>query len=230
MGSDQSKKVFFSIGNYFGSGDRNSFKVHEYWAGLSYKPIDAFSFSLESDYSKENAELQYVRTAYINNNPSFLFARLDQKTLVFTLRLNYTINPELTIEYYGQPFISAGQYSRFKKITSGSADYFNSRFHIYDDSEISYSNTDNSYNIDDNRDGINDFQLSNPDFNIKQYRSNFVVRWEYHPGSTLYLVWSQGRSGNSSNGSFRYGNDIKDLFGLTPHNVFLLKFSYWFSI
>ncbi len=79
-------------------------------------------------------------------------------------------------------------------------------------------------------DGIEDYSISNPDFNFRQFRSNLVVRWEYLPGSTLYLVWSQGRTSSDTNGMFSYGQDMKDLFQIVPHNVFLVKFSYWFSL
>ncbi len=71
---------------------------------------------------------------------------------------------------------------------------------------------------------------TNMNFNFRQFRSNLVIRWEYKPGSTLFLVWSQGRTSTASNGTFAFENDIKELFGITPRNVFLLKFSYWFLL
>jgi hypothetical protein len=65
---------------------------------------------------------------------------------------------------------------------------------------------------------------------VIQFRSNLVVRWEYLPGSTLYLVWSQGRTNSTSEGLFSFGNNMKDLFDIAPHNVFLIKLSYWFAL
>ena len=103
------------------------------------------------------------------------------------------------IEYYGQPFISAGKYTDFKSITQPNADKFRDRFHTFTPGEITLNQETNSYTIND---GIGDFSLSNPDFNFRQFRSNLVVRWEYLPGSTLYLVWSQGRTSSASNGIF----------------------------
>jgi hypothetical protein len=107
------------------------------------------------------------------------------------------------------------------------ADKFADRFHTFSGNEITYDAVANIYNIDD---GTSNFTMSNPDFNFKQVRSNFVVRWEYRPGSTLYLVWSQGRTGSTPAGDFSYGNDLKDLYKLTPHNVFMVKLSYWFAL
>jgi len=155
---------------------------------------------------------------------------LDQKTVSFTFRLNYTFNPELSLEYYGQPFISAGKYTNFKRTTNTNADRFADRYHNFAAGEISYDATANTYAIDEGGKGATDYSFSNPDFNFRQFRSNLVVRWEYLPGSTLFLVWSQGRTSSDTNGSFEYGNDMKQLFGVQPHNVFLVKFSYWFSL
>ena len=171
--------------------------------------------------------MQFVTTAGTTANPIYLFGKLDQKTLGITFRINYTINPELSIEYYGQPFISAGKYTRFKDITQPKAEKFGDRFHTFAPSEISYDQDLNSYSIND---GVTGISISNPDFNFRQFRSNLVIRWEYLPGSTIYLVWSQGRTSSASNGYFSYGNDLKDLFGTTARNVFLLKFSYWFAL
>lgn len=84
--------------------------------------------------------------------------------------------------------------------------------------------------LDEDHDGINDYSFGNPNFNFRQFRSNPVVRWEYSPGSTVYLVWSQGRTSSATNGIYALGNDIKALFEKVPHNIFLLKFSYWFSL
>jgi hypothetical protein len=166
----------------------------------------------------------------MGNNARYIFAALEQKTASFTFRLNYTFTPELSLEYYGQPFVSAGKYSVFKRTTNTKADNFAGRYQKFTSAELSNNSTENSYFIDENLDGNSDYSFDNPDFNFRQFRSNLVVRWEYLPGSTLFLVWSQGRTGSNDNGSFSYGKDMKELFGLQPHNVFLIKFSYWFSL
>jgi hypothetical protein len=136
----------------------------------------------------------------------------------------------LSIEYYGQPFVSAGKYSEYKKITQTGANKFNERFHVFTPDEISYNSELNSYSVVDTGNEITTCSLANPDFNFRQFRSNLVIRWEYLPGSTIYLVWSQGITSTDTNGLFSYGNDMKDLFKITPHNVFLVKFSYWFAL
>jgi hypothetical protein len=170
--------------------------------------------------------MQYVNTVTSDGQPVYLFGKLKQKTLSLTFRINYTINPELSIEYYGQPFISAGKYSSFKKVTLPDAGKFRERFTDFTPAELTYDASSSTYYVNDG----GTYSFGNPDFNFRQFRSNLVIRWEYLPGSTLYLVWSQGRTSTDTNGMFSYGNDIKYLFRKTALNVFLIKFSYWFAL
>lgn len=230
ISTDESKKISMNIGNYHSWGDEQYNGYHEYWLGFNARPTNALSISFEPTYSLQDNVLQYVNIAQMNSDPRYLFAELDQKTMSFTFRLNYTLNPELTLEYYGQPFVSAGKYSEFKRITETDAEEFKGRYYIFSGDEIVYSEENNMYSIDENTDGTMDYSFGNPDFNFRQFLSNLVIRWEYLPGSTLYLVWSQGRTSTGSSGVFSYGEDMKELFGTVPHNVFLLKFSYWFSL
>lgn len=211
-------------------GWNSTTRNQEYWMGISIRPTNALSISFEPGYSIENRELQYVSTTKMTDDPRYIFAELDQKTVSFTFRLNYTFTPELSLEYYGQPFVSAGKYTNFKRTTITGADKFGDRYRIFPSGEISHNATNNTYAIDENIDGNSDYSFSSPDFNFRQFRSNLVIRWEYSPGSTLFLVWSQGRTSSSTDGSFAYSKDMKELFGIEPHNVFLVKFSYWFSL
>ncbi len=230
ISTDQSKKFSMYTGSYQGIGDLKSYRSQNYWMGLNLRPMNAVSVSLEPSFSIESSELQYVETAQINSNARYIFAELNQKTASFTFRLNYTFNPELSLEYYGQPFVSAGRYSNFKRITTPDASEFADRYRNFSGNEINFDLAENAYAVDENNTGNTDYSFDNPDFNFRQFRSNLVVRWEYLPGSTLFLVWSQGRTSSSGNGSFQYGSDMKELFGIQPHNVFLIKFSYWFSL
>jgi hypothetical protein len=226
LNTDQSKKLSFASGIFQGSGDVNSFRNQEYFGGVYIRPANSISISLEPDYSIQKTELQYVSTTGTGQNPLYLFGALNQKTLGITFRINYTINPELSIEYYGQPFVSAGKYSAYKKITQPDAGTFKQRFYDYTPDQLTLDPSTNNYNVNDG----GTYTFGNPDFNFRQFRSNLVVRWEYLPGSTIYLVWSQGITSTDTNGVFSYGNDIKKLYSVTPHNVFLVKFSYWFAL
>ena len=58
-------------------------------------------------------------------------------------------------------------------------------------------------------------------------RTTNVLRWEYKPGSTLFVVWQQARENDAVPGGFRLGRDLRDIFGVPPRNVFLVKLAYW---
>jgi hypothetical protein len=220
----------FYAGTYQGFGNEAYFRNKEYWSGFVVKPMNALSVSFEPVFSHYEKKLQYVDTSIYNNDLRYLFASLNQKTVVFTFRVNYTISPELSVEYYGQPFISAGKFSELKRITDPNASDFSDRYAVFGESEIRFDAEKNQFNIDENADGDGDYIKDNPDYNFRQFRSNLVLRWEYLPGSTLFFVWSQGRTNSANDGKFSYADDIKELFGNTPHNIFLVKFSYWFSL
>ena len=178
--------------------------------------------------------MQYVTTKNYgvgnNSSPKYINASLDQDTFNLSLRLNYIISPNMSIQYYGSPFISRGRYTNFKYITNSLADDFTDRFQNYTSNQISYDSNSDSYLVDENLDASTDYSIGNPDFSFIQFQSNLVARWEYIPGSEVFLVWSQGLS--------RSGNPMDDLlpslkdniFGQTSHNIFLIKATYRFML
>ncbi|MDA3954182.1 MAG: DUF5916 domain-containing protein [Bacteroidales bacterium] len=206
-GTDKRKKLQLYGNTGISWGFENSSKYSWYGIDLIYRPWDALSISFMPDYSVSNNELQYVQTEEFNNEDRYVFAQIDQITTDLTVRIDYTITPELTIQYYGSPFITAVDYSDPKYITNPNADKFVDRY-----------STDMSFSTEDYE---NDF-----DFNFKQFRSNLVLRWEYRPGSLLYLVWTQSKTGDENVGDFSLGNDLDELFNLHPNNVFLIKLSF----
>jgi hypothetical protein len=109
------------------------------------------------------------------------------------------------------------------------ADSYNDRFSLFEDNQIAPDG--DNYNIDENGDGNTDFSFKNPNFNFDEFLSNLVVRWEFVPGSTLFLVWSQTRSAYSPVGDFILEDNLNNLFaGQKPYDVFLVKFSYRFGL
>jgi hypothetical protein len=150
-------------------------------------------------------------------------------TLGLTFRLTYCLTPNLTIQYYGMPFVSAGRYKDFKRITDSRSKDMAARFELYG-GQAAYDPAGGQFSVDENRDGAVDYAFANPDFNFRQFRSNLVLRWEYVPGSALYVVWSQGRTATMTDGSFAFRRDMNGLFDVHPENVFLVKFSYCFQL
>ena len=85
--------------------------------------------------------------------------------------------------------------------------------------------------MDENRDQTTDYEIDNPDFNFVEFRSNMVLRWEYIPGSTVFVVWNQGRSDNLPvNKSYRMNSLSEGLMDTYPHNIFLVKYTYRFVL
>ncbi len=230
VNSDSRKNLRYFVGSFFYYGDQDDSRVNGFDIGATLRPNKALSLSLSPSYAFSLDKLQYVTTLDLDAGKRYIFARIDQKTLGLTCRLNLSLTPDLSIQFYGQPFISAGKYSEFKKITDSRAKKYGDRFYGYTEDEIEYSPDAEEYYVDENRDGILDYTFEKPDFNFIQFRMNLVVRWEYIPGSSLYLVWSQGRTGVSSIGDFSFREGIRDLFDVHPHNVFLIKFSYCFQL
>jgi hypothetical protein len=227
--SDHRKRVRFNFGVSTYWADDEAQNVDSYWIGMTVQPSNAFTVTLSPTYNINDNILQYVTTEEFGTANRYLFASIDQKTLALTIRFNLNITPNLTIQYYGQPFLSAGQYSDFKRITNSRADILSDRYETLDEDLLSFDPNAEVYLVDEDLDGTTDYSFSNPNFNFLEFRSNLVLRWEYVPGSTVYLVWSQGRTDYFTNGGFHFGNNIADLFDVAPHNVFLIKFSYSFN-
>jgi hypothetical protein len=228
ISSDQRKKFNYEVFTNQSWGSEQSSRNHSYGIFLTYRPIDALDISLSPSLDMTSRNLQYVDTRVLDPDNQFIFATLDQKTLRLSLRLNFNITPNLTLQYWGQPFISVGKYDNFKKITDTHAEDYTDRYYIFTDEEFKWNDSINSYQITD----IPDFKypIENPDFHIKEFKSNFVARWEFKPGSTLYFVWSQGRDRDNPNGEFDLKQDICDMFDIHPHDIFLIKFSYRFVL
>ncbi len=203
----------------------NSKNMTSYSFGFGYRPSKNLKITLSPGYTMNEDELQYVTQQEYGNQKDYVFGRINQNTLNASLRINYNITPDLSIQYWGQPFISTGNYTEFKKITDGRADAYTNRFYTFPSNEISYDASSNQYHIS-NSGGNKLYTFDQPNFDVREFLSNMVVRWEYLPGSTIYLVWSQTRSQTNSTGNFDVNNDMTSLFQTKPYNVFLLKMSF----
>ena len=202
---------------------------------IEYRPINTLTISIEPEWYRANSKMQYVSHTTLESDPDadrYIFGSIDQKILSMSLRIDYNITPDLTIQYWGQPFFGSGHYNEFKRITeTPMADEFVDRYHEFTGVEISALTPDGYYSVDENNDGTEDYQIWNPDFTVSEFLHNLVVRWEFLPGSTAYLVWSQTREYYTGDGVFDFSSQADNLFTETkPHNVFLVKFSYRFGL
>ncbi|KPK84997.1 MAG: hypothetical protein AMS27_08530 [Bacteroides sp. SM23_62_1] len=227
--SDTRKKFSASLNVLNQSFDDRSRSVNLVPA-LDYRISSALQVNLNASYLKNIDNHQYVTKVSSGDNKHYLLSHLDQQTFGITLRMDYYITPDLSIRYYGSPFLSTGIYSGFKKVVSPEANDPDKRCYQYDGDELSYDQAERKYYVDENLDGLPDYSFNNPDFNFMQFRSNFVVRWEFKPGSNLYFVWTHDRTGFKNVSNESIGEGFSNLVKIYPDNIFLVKFNYWFSV
>jgi len=225
--TDSRKNFYFNLRGSYSFSD-NSATSYSLSAGLNFRPSERIDISLSPRFSDGFRRLQYLGQETIDDQTRYFLSRIDQTTVSLTLRLNYTLTPNLSIQLYTQPYVSAGKYSEFKETVQPRAENYDDRWHIFSDSEISFE--DGYYHLLLPGGGGDEFVFENPDFNFRQFRSNLVLRWEYLPGSILYLVWTRGINDYSSDGNLSLGNDIRSLFNADSKNAFMVKISYWFNL
>ena len=192
--------LFFNL--FRGSGGRStSFNVSP---SFDLRVSTQFRASFGLSFSHDINDWQFVGTDTTGGTTHYLFAHLDQKTASMSFRLDYTASPTLTVQAYASPFVSKGPYSNVRELANPRADRYDDRFQPF---------------------------AATPGFeNFKAFNSNLVLRWEYRPGSTLFVVWSQGRVDASDVDVTRpMPRDFRRLFDQHPENTFLVKMSYWLS-
>lgn len=204
---DQRKAYTPNVFAGFYGGDFG--KSHGAWAnpGLDFRLSSQFSASLSANYQKSINDKQWRANFGVTgvDTSHYTFARLDQTTLGISSRVNYTASPNLSLQVYLQPFMTTGAYFNWTELANPRAADYSARYKPYNGGDPG-------------------------GFDYKAFISNTVLRWEYRPGSTLFLVWSQGRENFDPIASnFAFSRDLNDLFKLHPNNTFLIKASYWFN-
>jgi hypothetical protein len=208
-GDDRRPLVPSLSGNYL-RGDQGRSETISLEPELSLKVSTRFTTSLSAKYEHNRNDIQYFGTfTDAAGSPHYTFAHLRQKTLSLTWRLGYTFTPNTSLQVYGSPFVSKGTYSNVREVAQARAAAYDARYQPYADPAVA----------------------ADPGgFNVQEFRSNVVFRWEYRPGSTLFLVWSQGREGSADReGTRSFGGDFGDLFGRRANDTFLVKVSYWLA-
>jgi len=206
VGADPRGKVVPTFAAIYTVGDvgrSTLWRIRPYVTVLARSNL---SWELGTRYQRNRNDSQwYANLGKIGSDTAhYLFAHLDQQLLSFTSRLNYTATTTLSLQCYAEPFLTTGRYFRLRELDEPRAPRYDDRFRPYDMS------TDDA------------------SFNIKELHASAVMRWEYRPGSTLFVVWTQGREQDDRDpGSFAPTRDLTNLFGARPENTFLIKASYW---
>ena len=203
--TDNRKALSFYFNGGHWADTRNSSR-HDFGPGFNWRATSSMSLNIGLRYFINHDDSQWVTNEELaDGTQRYVFGRIDQKTMSFNTRFNYTMTPTLSLQVYAEPFVSAGKYSNYKELVDGRAEKYEDRYRPY-----AYS--------------------GNADFNIRSFRTTNVVRWEYKPGSTLFVVWQQGKSDSREVGDFQFGRDFGGVFSAPSHNTFLVKFSYWLNM
>ena len=231
LGNAFGAKTSWNARVYYGEDELGG-ETYRLSGGLSIRPSTRFQFSATPNYLRAITPRQYITT--LDSGPvatyggRYVFGVIDQSTFLMQLRANYTIGPDLTLELYGEPFAASGRYYGFGHLAAART------FDL-----VPYG-PDTTTTPSISRDANGDYTIHdaggyrrtipNPDFNILSFRSNAVLRWEWRPGSTLFLVWAQNRSGFDTRGRLVGFKELGDSFSAQGDNFLAVKVSYWIPV
>ena len=211
---------------------------------LNYRPSSRVEVQVESRWTRSTIGAQYVGTSDALPNAAtfgsrYLFGEVERRELSFPVRVNAAFSPALSLQVFTQPLLSSGDYEGFKQLrapltfdfdrfgegsfrpTTGTGSCVNGRTCV-DASQTRY------FDFDGN--GTADYSVDDQDFNVRSLIGNAVLRWEYRPGSALFLVWQRRQRSEGRLGDFAARRDLTELWRAPTDNTFLLKFSYWFPL
>ena len=188
---------------------------HRFATGLTWTQSPAINHRVSASYNYRLDDTQHLENYEASQGGvggiSYVFGEIRQKTVDVTLRTNVLFTRDQSLELYLQPFLSIGDYSRPRRLAQA-----------------------DTYRLEPF--AAEEFRVEDFDFRFASVNLNMVYRWQYRPGSTLYLVWTQARSEYEERrfrgpiGAFDNGLGTSALFGTEPENVFLVKLTYWLPI
>jgi hypothetical protein len=209
VNGDSRKMVSPSMWVNLARGDEGKSHGVSLSPSLNLRFSTSLQASLGANFSKDHNDVQWYDNITDDAGVThYTFAHLDQRTVSMNMRLNYTASPDITFEFYGEPFTTTGSYTDFKEVSATpDADTYEARYTPYTMPAG-----------------------ANRGFSFSQLRTNSVARWEYRPGSTVFLVWAHGREAFTDRESERtWRADYRDLLKRHPDNTFLIKVAYWIS-
>ena len=224
--SDRRKTVSVGLGlgisdDRLGDGGSKSL-----FASVTFQPSDNVAVTIGPQYNTSHSGDQYVTaTGTVPYGPTYgtryLFADLEQREFAMDARVDWTFTPTLSLQLYAQPLVSSGDYVQYKQLAASEA---------YDFLDLTPTYVAGTQEVDFDNDGTSDFTFTDRDFNVRSLIGNVVLRWEYRPGSTVFLVWQRRQSDLASVGDFDFGRDTGALFGAPADDRFIVKVNYWLGL
>jgi hypothetical protein len=229
--SDSRRPLVLSLYGY-ASRRRDNSRDLGFGPQLRWKPRSNVSLTFHPNVEFYDTYRQWVANvsdelAAATFGKRYIFAHLNEKVLSAEIRLNWIFSPKISLQAFLQPLIAVGRYAEFKELARPATASFN----YYGRGGSTIMQNEDGYVVDP--DGLGpapEFTFANPDFNFKSLRGTVVFRWEYRPGSTFYLVWTQSRQDFANPGDLDFGRDLGDLVSARGDNIFMLKATYRFNL
>ena len=231
VSTDSRRRAVFDVA-LEGSRGKDGTASYDISPGIAFKPASSIFVQLSPTYDWSQNAQQYVRrqadsTATAFGGNRYVFGFVTTRLMSLETRVNWTLRPTVTLQLYAQPFFASGDYSAFgeyaaphvlKQVNYGT-----------DVGTLTHDVNAGTYTADPDGPSGNaaPFTFGDPNFTSRSLRGTAVLRWEYRPGSTMFFVWTQQRSGDASYGDFDFSRDSRALLGDRPDNVFLVKATYW---
>ncbi|MBP2647937.1 MAG: putative rane associated hydrolase [Gemmatimonadetes bacterium] len=228
--SDSRHLVTFGLEGYvnrYQQGADDSWGV-DTW--VEWRPMQRLQVRMGPGLSRNLDGAQYVGTwadptATATYGNRYVFGDLDQWTLSGNFRVNWIFTPKLSLELYLQPYISSGDYRALKELAAPRTFDFN----VYGENGSTYDPATGVAYPDGPGGAAAPIEIGNPDFSFASLRGNAVLRWEWHPGSTVFLVWTHNRDNSGTNAEFDPGQSFDNLLQAPADNVLLVKFTWWLN-
>jgi hypothetical protein len=206
---------------------------HELSLELNVRPTTALRVEIEPELLRRYDTDQYVTAV---GDPSaagtagrrYVFADIRQNELSLGTRVDWTFSPKLSLQLFAEPFVSAGRYLRYKELVRPRS--FDFDVYGRDRGTIARDLAAGTVRVDPDAAGpATPFTFEEQDFTVRSLRGNAVLRWEYRPGSALFLVWQQERDGSIGVAQLDAAADLGRVFREPARNVFLVKATYWLT-
>jgi hypothetical protein len=229
--SDPRRRVSFTSGGWLWRRETGDTWSAGGNLGVTLQARSNLDVFVGPSFEVRNEDWQYVdELADSDDRPHYVFARIRQVSTGMTVRGSWTFSPTLSLQVYAQPFISSGKYEDYKESQDPGARAYEDRFHELTAAEATIDREADEVRVDRNGDGASDYSFELPDFNFRELRSNVVLRWEYLPGSTVFFIWTHGRSEEVDDGRYRGVADLSDLGQATGEHLVMVKANYWIGL
>lgn len=231
ISSDYRKAVQASVwGSYWNT--RGNGRGASAGMSMTVRPSSALRLEFGPDYTWNQEQLQWVDSVEdvfmaATGGERYIFSDMEYREFSLSTRIDWTFSPTLSLQSYIQPLVASGRYTEFKEFARPGTDDWD-KYGQDNGSTIAYDAGEDEYLIDpDGEGGAPAFALDNPDFSWRTLKVNMVLRWEYSPGSTAYLVWTQDRANFDDPGRFGVGDGLGKLLDAPGDDIFMLKVTRW---